>query len=289
MITNTEISVDRQLSYVLGLLQNRRERYKLWWNALIGVLAAIGAGSVVALVSGRVSWEAISSVFRNVIVIFLISTILLLVLVLFMYVFLELHLLDDLAERIVFSFCTIKDPRLTMQMLQLIEDPIPIEWKGWKRVELIFTILIGSSIVSAIILVVTLPIGDALAPNQSSFNWDEIFLGAIFFTLGLPLIEKIYPLLRYRKLRRPQTPSLVRFMFEEGNILIFMGVVIAGTELAVLTSFNNLDLAVFYVGSVLMMYLWGLIGYFAIKKCLIYRRFRTIIRQPIAFRDEITT
>lgn len=141
MPVNNELLVDKQLSYVIGLLQNRRDRYRLWWNALTGAMVAIGVGIIVGIVSGKVAWGPVSSFLLDIKVATVLTGILLVIVILFLFIFFELHLIDDIAERVVFQFWTTKEPfvednlPLIVWALRFIEDPIPGKWKQWKNVE----------------------------------------------------------------------------------------------------------------------------------------------------------
>ncbi|MFQ5819345.1 MAG: hypothetical protein ACE5I5_05100 [Candidatus Heimdallarchaeota archaeon] len=60
MFSNDHHSIEKQIEYVLELLNSHRERYKLWWNALIGLIIAIGVGICITMISGETELTVLS-------------------------------------------------------------------------------------------------------------------------------------------------------------------------------------------------------------------------------------
>lgn len=102
MSSNEHLRVIRSLDHILGLLDNRRERFKLWWNALIGILVAIGAGIGVAVISERAELTALNEI-RLIYILILILPLLALF---FFSIFFEFHWIDDIEEAVVTQFYT---------------------------------------------------------------------------------------------------------------------------------------------------------------------------------------
>ena len=100
MSTSKQIPVDRQLEFILGLLNNRRDRYHLWWNALIGLVIAIGAGIGITMVSGEMK----PTVLSQAILISLLMGFTPLVGLIFFSLFIELHWIDKIAEFVISQF-----------------------------------------------------------------------------------------------------------------------------------------------------------------------------------------
>lgn len=122
------------LNYILALLNYRRERYKLWWNALIGLIVALGAGLGIAMISEQ---NILADITRRLFILVAASPMLALS---FLSIFFELHLIDDLSERIVFNFFAQensfyeKGQHSIVKMLQFIDEPTS-HWSKWKRSE----------------------------------------------------------------------------------------------------------------------------------------------------------
>lgn len=87
----------KQLDYILGLLNHRRERYKLWWNALTGLVIAFGVGVGISVVSGEIRLSSINQT-RFLLILLMISTVFTL---LFFIVFFEIHWVDEVEECII--------------------------------------------------------------------------------------------------------------------------------------------------------------------------------------------
>ena len=102
MASEEHLQAVKQLDHILGLLKNRRERYKLWWNAFIGIVVAIGVGVGITVVLGRAELTPLNEAR----LIFVFAFVLPLLILLFTVVFCELHWVDDVEEVVILRFYT---------------------------------------------------------------------------------------------------------------------------------------------------------------------------------------
>ena len=198
--------------------------------------------------------------------------ILLVIVILFLFIFFELHLIDDIAERVVFQFWTAKEPfvednlPLIVWALHFIEDPIPGKWKQWKNVERETIVEITFVICLFTVVILMIRSVQIVGSNQTFMGINPV---PLFF-----LIIFIVSLVAIVKRRGTQIfkGGYGRFLFGLSSLTVFLLLLLAFRP-----SSDLLDDT--FLAMLLLFFNFTIISIF--NRSWIYTEMRAQIRQPI--------
>lgn len=129
------LQFEQQIEHIRGILNNRRDRYKLWWNTLTGLTIAVGVGMGIRLISSQ---AILLEPIKLTQYLFALGLIFFGLFYFFMYLFCALHLIDNLME-VVLSFFYSKDGLFYgeeqvpfLAAMNLIIGPLP-RWENWEQ------------------------------------------------------------------------------------------------------------------------------------------------------------